>query len=440
MVRKAKKMKNAKAVGPDEIPVEAWKSLERRRNRQTYRNDAKNLEGRNDASGVEKQRYNIYIQGEGRYPRLWKLQRDKVNVPHNEQTQQQQPFILTRLFIPVYWGQPRLWPFHNIFLHLDLSQASSYTMKIREKIIDQRLQQETTIGEEQFGFMLGRSTTDVIYILRQRMEKYREKQKGLHLDFIDLEKTYDRVPPQEVWRCMREKRTPEKYVRLVQDMYKEVKTLVRSSVGDTEKFTVKVGLHQGLALSPYLFDLIMDVIAENVKETPPWSMMFADDIALCATDREEVERKTENWRRVLEDRGMKVSRKKIEYMSFNEASVGNIRIQDHVLKKVKNFKYLGSTMSVDGELEGEIKKRIQAGWMNWRRLSGVLCDRRISVRKKGNVFKVAVRPAMTYGAETWNVKKAQKKKLDVAEMKMLRWICGHTRLDKKENREIRSRT
>ena len=41
------------------------------------------------------------------------------------EVQQQQPFILTRLFFPVYWGQPRLWPSHNILLHLDLSQASS---------------------------------------------------------------------------------------------------------------------------------------------------------------------------------------------------------------------------------------------------------------------------------------------------------------------------
>ena len=37
-------------------------------------------------------------------------------------------------------------------------------------------------------------------------------------------------------------------------------------MGDTEEFTVKAGLHQGLALSPYLFDLIMDVIAEEVKD------------------------------------------------------------------------------------------------------------------------------------------------------------------------------
>ena len=62
--------------------------------------------------------------------------------------------------------------------------------------------------------------------------------------------------------------------------------------------------------------------------------------------------------------------------------------------------------------------------MNWRRLSEVLCDRRISARKKGKVFKVAVKPVMTYGAETWNIKKAQEKKLVVAQMKMLHWMRG----------------
>ena len=79
-------------------------------------------------------------------------------------------------------------------------------------------------------------------------------------------------------------------MRLVLDMNMDVKTLVRSSVGDTEKFMVKVELHQGSALSPYLFDLVMDVIVKDVKEAPPWSMMFADDTALCGYTREEVER------------------------------------------------------------------------------------------------------------------------------------------------------
>ena len=91
-------------------------------------------------------------------------------------------------------------------------------------------------------------------------------------------------------------------MRLVQDTYKGVKTLVRSSVGNTEMFTVNAGLHQGSMLSPYLFDLIMDVITKKVKVPPPWSMMFADDIAFCSKEREKKSRTrqrigADSWKR-----------------------------------------------------------------------------------------------------------------------------------------------
>ena len=56
---------------------------------------------------------------------------------------------------------------------------------------------------------------------------------------------------------------------------------------------MKVGLHQGSSLSPYIFDLTMDVLARRIIEMAPWCMLFADDIALCSTSREEVERKAE---------------------------------------------------------------------------------------------------------------------------------------------------
>ena len=134
--------------------------------------------------------------------------------------------------------------------------------------------------------------------------------------FIDLEKAYDRVPRQEVWRCMREKGVPERYIRTIQDMYEGARTRVRSSVGLTEWIPVRVGLHQGSSLSPYLFDLIMDVLSEGIKDQSPWCMLFADDIVLCCTSREEVERKIEYWRGALKDRGLKISRKKTEYLIY----------------------------------------------------------------------------------------------------------------------------
>ncbi len=63
-------------------------------------------------------------------------------------------------------------------------------------------------------------------------------------------------------------------------------------------------------------------------------------------------------------------------------------------------------------------------------------DRRISLRVKGKLHKTVVRPTMLYGAETWAVKKAQEKKSAVAEMRILRWMSGVTKLDRIRNERI----
>ncbi len=62
----------------------------------------------------------------------------------------------------------------------------SHAMKIWERIIDRRLWEETSIGDEQFGFMPDRGTADAIFAVRQLMEKHREKQKELHIVVICL--------------------------------------------------------------------------------------------------------------------------------------------------------------------------------------------------------------------------------------------------------------
>ena len=90
-----------------------------------------------------------------------------------------------------------------------------------------------------------------------------------YMVFIDLEKAYDRVPRQEVWRCVMEKGVSEKYVRIIQDMYEGARTRVNSSVGLTGTIPVGVWLHQVYSLSPYLFATIMDVLARGIKDLSP---------------------------------------------------------------------------------------------------------------------------------------------------------------------------
>ena len=145
----------------------------------------------------------------------------------------------------------------------------SHTMKIWERIIKARLRDSVEISKQQYGFIPGKGTTNAMFALRMLIEKYREGQRELHCVFVDLEKAYDRVPRKELWYCMRKSGMAEKYVRLVQDMYKGSETVVRCAVETTESFKVKVGLHQGSTLSPFLFAMIMDRLTDKVRTLSP---------------------------------------------------------------------------------------------------------------------------------------------------------------------------
>ncbi|KAK3510617.1 hypothetical protein QTP70_011874 [Hemibagrus guttatus] len=309
-VRKAlKRMKSGKAVGPDDIPVEVWTCL--------------------GEAAVEflTSLFNRVLKSE-RMPEEWRRS----------------------VLVPIFKNKGDVQSCSN-YRGIKLM---SHTMKLWERVVEARLRKVVDICEQQYSFMPRKSTTDAIFALRILMEKYRDGQRELHCVFVDLEKAYDRVPREELWYCMRKSGVAEKYVRVVQDMYERSKTVVRCAVGQTEEFKVEVGLHQGSALSPFLFAIVMDQLSEEVRQESPWTMMFADDIVICSESREQVEENLERWRFALERRGMKVSRSKTEYMCVNEREgSGTVRLQGEEVKKVQEFKYLGSTVQSNGECAKE---------------------------------------------------------------------------------------
>ena len=150
----------------------------------------------------------------------------------------------------------------------------SHTMKLWERMIAARLREITNIPDNQFGFRPGKSTTELIFALRMLQEKYRERNKDHHMVFVDLEKAYDRVPRELIWWSLRKERVPEAYIKIIQDMHEDFETPVTTREGNKEYFNVKVGLHQGSAISHLLFIITMDVLASEIDKEPPWAMPF----------------------------------------------------------------------------------------------------------------------------------------------------------------------
>ena len=90
----------------------------------------------------------------------------------------------------------------------------------------------------------------------------------------------------------------------------------------------------------------------------------------------------------------------------------------------------------DRDIDKDVSHRIKVGWMKWRQASGVLCDKRVPQKLKGKFYRTVIRLAMLYGAGCWPTKRRHVQQISVAEMRMLRWICGHTRRDRVQNDDI----
>ena len=149
-------------------------------------------------------------------------------------------------------------------------------------------------------------------------------------------------------------------------MYDSVTTCVKACDGTSSYFPITVGLHQGSALSPYLFALIMDELTKDIQEEVPWCMLFADDIVLIDETKAGVNAKLELWRNTLESKGFTLSRSKTEYMKCEFATTRGddqepVDMLGQEVPKKDTFRYLGSILQKKGEIDEDVSHRSKAG-------------------------------------------------------------------------------
>jgi hypothetical protein len=144
----------------------------------------------------------------------------------------------------------------------------STSYKISSNILLARLTPyaDEIIGEHQCGFWRNRSTTDLIFYIRQILEKKWEYSGTVHQLFIDFKKAYDSVRREVLYNILIEFGIPRKLVGLIQMCLNETYSTVRVGKYQSDKFPIQNGLKEGGALSPLFFNFTLEYAIRRVQE------------------------------------------------------------------------------------------------------------------------------------------------------------------------------
>ena len=73
----------------------------------------------------------------------------------------------------------------------------------------------------------------------------------------------------------------------------------------------------------------------------------------------------------------------------------------------------------EGGSTADCKNRIRLALNKWREVTGVICDKKVSVKLKHKIYTTVIKPSMTYGVECWTMKKKDKMLMNKCEIRML---------------------
>ena len=202
-------------------------------------------------------------------------------------------------------------------------------------------------------------------------------------------------------------------------MYQEA--TVRTGHGTTDWFQIG----KGCILSPCLFKLYAEYIMRNIglvktqagikiAERNINNLRYADDTSLMAESEEEPKSLLMKVKEESEKVGLKLNIQKTKIMASDP--ITSWQIDGETVETVANFMFLGSKITADGDCIHEIKGHSLLGRKVMANLDSIVKSRDITLSTKVRLVKAMVFPVVTYGCESWTVKKAEFRRIDAFEL------------------------
>ena len=308
----------------------------------------------------------------------------------------------------------------------------AHASKILLKIIMSRIKNKyfAEISEEQAGFVEGKGTREQIVNMRNIIQKCRDHNIPVYFCFIDYAKAFDCVSHQKLWCTMETMGFPTHIVKMINNLYKNQESAVRTSFGNSHWFKIGRGVRQGCILSPYLYNIYAEDIMREVLGYKDWgvkiagvkisNLRFADDTTLICSNKEELMEMLNLTKRVSLDRGLKLNAKKTKVMVLdNDFDGSDFTLDGEKIERVKDFVYLGSCIDTNGKSSTEIKRRLAMAKGTVLKMDKIWKSKGISTALKVRLLQASVFSIASYASESWALTKREENKLDA-------FKCGAT--------------
>ena len=141
------------------------------------------------------------------------------------------------------------------------------------------------------------------------------------------------------------------------------------------------------------------------------NLRYADDTTLMAESEEEMK---SFLVKESENSGLKLNIQKTKIMA--SSPITSWQIYGEIMETVKDFIFLGSKMTADGDCSHEIKRRLFLGRKAMTNLNSILKSRDITLLTKVHLVKAMVFPVVMYGCDSWTIKKAEHRRIDAFEL------------------------
>ena len=207
-------------------------------------------------------------------------------------------------------------------------------------------------------------------------------------------------------------------------MYSGQEATVRTGHGTTDWFQIGKGVREGCILSPCLFKLYAAHIMRNagldeaqagikINGRNINNLRYADDTTMAESE-EELKSLLMKVKEKSEKAGLKLNIQKTKIMA--SGSITSWQIDGETMEIVRDFIFLGSKITADGDCSHEIKRHLLLGRKAMTNLDSILKSRDIILLTKVHLVKTMFFPVVLYGCESWTIKKAEHRRIDAFEL------------------------